>query len=150
MPHFIKVFRIFLFTIALPNFVNAADWRPIGPSVYVDAGSIRSDYFSTQQTGGYFTMEPYTVVWLKFVRSEGDVMVEVVFNCRGGFEAMQQVVANETPNSQYHSFDNTQTLREIGRGARVKSIAPDSVYDTAQKFVCKPAIPWPPNPLAPK
>jgi hypothetical protein len=82
-------------------------------------------------------MQPYKVAWLKFTMPDGDTLLETVFNCRQGYEVMQQIVANDTPSSKYHSFDNTQALRQPGRGAQVRSIAPDSIYEVAQHRVCK-------------
>jgi hypothetical protein len=98
--------------------------------------SIRKDHFSTQQGIG-FTMQPYIVVWIKFVTNDEDILVEALFNCRGGFEGIQQIVKNDTPNSKHHSFDNTQAIRRIDRGAQVRSIAPDSAYEAIQKIICK-------------
>jgi hypothetical protein len=126
-------------TIVFPTFVSAADWKQLSvPSAYVDAASIRTDYFSTQE-GAVFAMRPYIVVWLKFTIEDGDILLETVFNCQGGFEfeVMQQIVANDAPNSQHHSFDNTQALRRINREVQVKSIAPESAYEVAQNLVCK-------------
>jgi hypothetical protein len=49
----------------VPTF--AADWKPVGAtpsSVFIDAASIRKDYFPTERAGA-FDMQPYIVVWLK-------------------------------------------------------------------------------------
>jgi hypothetical protein len=134
MYHFLMVMALMQFMTVVPTF--AADWKPIGVSAFLDTASIRTDYFSTERAGS-FTLQPYMVVWLKFLTNEGAVLVETVFDCRGGYEAMQQLVENDTPQSKYHSFDNTQALRRIDRGARVRSIAPDTVYEAVQKIVCK-------------
>src|SRR5260221_908492 len=88
----------------------AADWKPVGDgsfAAFIDMASIRKDYFPAERAGTV-ARQPFVVVWLKFVTNDGDVLVETVFDCRGGFEAMQQVVANDTPDSKYHSFNNTQ------------------------------------------
>lgn len=64
----------------LPTF--AADWKPVGaiPSqAFIDMASIRKDYFSTERAGS-FTLQPYIVVWLKFLTNDGDVLVETVFD----------------------------------------------------------------------
>jgi hypothetical protein len=121
----------------LPTF--ASDWKPVGAipsSAFIDMASIRKDYFPTERTGS-FTMQPYIVVWLKFVTNDGDVLGETLFDCQGGVEVIQQIVVNDTPNSKHHSFDNTQAIRRLGRGARVRSIPPDTYYDAVQRIICK-------------
>jgi hypothetical protein len=111
-PDRTRVFAVIAFAIVFPTLAGAADWKPLGRSVFVDAASIRTDYFSTPGPGGLsFTMQPYKVVWIKVTMDDGDVLDETLFNCRGGFEVIQQIVANETPTSRLHSFDNTQALR---------------------------------------
>jgi hypothetical protein len=105
-----RVFAVIAFAIVFPTLADAADWKPLGRSAFVDAASIRTDYFSTPGPGGLsFTLEPYRVVWVKVTMDDGDVLAETLFNCRGGFEIIQQIVANETPNSRFHSFDNAVT-----------------------------------------
>lgn len=126
------------FVILSPALVSAADWKPLDnpASGFLDTASVRKDSFSTLQGAGY-VMAPYMAAWLKFATQDGDVLTEVVFNCRGGFAPMQQIVAHDTPNSQYHSFDNTPAFRQIFVDPSVKDIAPDSAYETAEKIVCK-------------
>jgi hypothetical protein len=133
-----RVFAVIApFAIVFPTLAGAADWKPLGRSVFVDAASIRTDYFSTPGPGGLsFTMQPYRVVWIKVTMDDGDVLDETLFNCRGGFEVIQQIVANETPTSRLHSFDNTQALREMSRGARVRSIAPEASENPRQSEPC--------------
>jgi hypothetical protein len=58
----------------LPTF--AADWKPVGerwPPFFIDMASIRKDHFSTQQGIG-FTMQPYIVVWIKFVTTSSPML----------------------------------------------------------------------------
>jgi len=135
--HFLRALAVFAFTIVFPTIDNAADWKPVGyQSTYVDIASIRTDHFSTQQ-GGFFTMQPYKVAWMKFTLQDGDVLAETVFNCRGAFAVMQQIVVNETPTSRFRSFNDTQRFRQIDIGPQPSTIVPDSAQEAAQKLVCK-------------
>jgi hypothetical protein len=82
-------------------------------------------------------MQPYKVAWLKFVAEDGEILLQTLFNCRRGFEVIQQIVTNDTKDARYRSFDNTQATRNTLRGAQVKTIEPDSPYEVAQSRICK-------------
>src|ERR1700722_3942195 len=107
---FIRTIAVIELTLGFPAIVNAAQWQPLGnnSAFYLDTESIRADNFNTPDRGEFMIL-PYKVAWLKLTTQDGDIFLETAFNCRRGFEGyevMQQIVANETPTSEYHSFNN--------------------------------------------
>jgi hypothetical protein len=128
--------------VVAPSLANAANWKSLGifPAGfgYIDTASIHKEDLPTRH-GFQSQMQPYLVAWLKFDTEEGVILEEVVYNCRGGAEIMKVVTSQETPNSRFHSFDNTQTMRSpmTGDGVVVTDIAPDTADEMAQKLICK-------------
>ena len=121
----------------------ASDWKliPGFSSAYVDMASVRKDGFDTFNCPPRIICAPdkviYTVAWLRMHDSDGKIMgnAEVVFDCHGKAADLQQVVVNETKDSPYHTFDNTQAFKQSG--IFLRGIPPDSMYDAVQKLVCK-------------
>jgi hypothetical protein len=117
----------------------AADWKYLGPTVWVDASSIRQDTFPKRTPGVLIIPAPasetYRVAWMRFEEKPTVVMLEVIFDCHGRMEVMQQLVTPPTDSGPYKTYDLTQNLR--ASGVPFKSIAPDSPYDVAQGIVCK-------------
>jgi len=117
----------------------AADWKRVSSnhSALIDASSIRRDTFPKPVGGIIYPgqTETYKIGWMRFEEGQEVVLLEVVFDCRGSFGVMQQVVNGENAQSRYKSYDNTQNFRRVGPALR--SFAPDSAYEAAQKLVCK-------------
>jgi hypothetical protein len=127
--------------IVAPSLATAANWKSLGLYAagfgYIDTASVHKEDLPTRH-GFQSQMEPYLVAWLKFDNTdEGVILEEIVFNCRGGYALMKTVTSNETPDSRFHSFDNSQTMRTPFQGTTVTDIAPDSAYDLVQKLICK-------------
>jgi hypothetical protein len=118
----------------------AANWKVIPgfETSYVDMASVRKDEFQDPNcrfVGCLGTKVTYTVAWLRTTQGATIIGLEVAFDCHGKMGAIQQKVSNETKESQYHSFDNTQAFKQ--RGVFLRGIPPDTLYDAAQKLVCK-------------
>lgn len=124
----------------------AANWVQIGTyNAFVDLSGVRQDVFAFRNATGMTYADPsgnmptatYTVAWILFKTTDGSNMlkVETIFDCNGHVSPLQQIVENETKDSQYHSFDNTQQFRI--NGPRFSSIPPDSVSEDAAKMICK-------------
>jgi hypothetical protein len=126
--------------IVAPSLAAAADWKSLGIFPvgfgYVDTASVHKEDFPTRH-GFESQMQPYLVAWLKFDTEEGVILEEIAFNCRGGYASMKLVTSLETPDSRFHSFDNSQTMRTPFQGTTVTDIAPDTAYEMAQKRICK-------------
>jgi hypothetical protein len=138
---FIRTIAVIELTLGFPAIVNAAQWQPLGnnSAFYLDTESIRADNFNTPERGAFMIL-PYKVAWLKLTTQDGDILLETAFNCRRGFEGyevMQQIVANETPTSEYHSFNNTQALQDHTRATELSTVPPESIFELAQNYVCK-------------
>ncbi len=126
---------------------SASNWAPIPehPEAYIDMSSVRLDTFPkvtlggvTNLVNGHFPTATYRVAWLATVDGDKNftAKVEVVFDCNGKMGMLQQIIMNETKDSVWHSFDNTQSF--LAAGVALRSIAPDSFYDSAQGLVCAP------------
>jgi hypothetical protein len=125
--------------VIVPSLATAADWKPLGdPFVgYIDTASVHKEDLPTRH-GFESQMQPYLVAWLRFLTEEGVILEEVAFNCHGGMESMKLITSNETPDSRFHSFDHSQTMRSLPfGGVVVTDIAPDTAYEMAQKLICK-------------
>jgi hypothetical protein len=128
-----------VWSLLFSTFAVAADWKYLGPTVWVDTKSIRRDTFP-KFTPGVLTIpatasETYRVAWMRFEEKPTIVMIEVIFDCHGGMKVMQQLVTPATNTGPYKTYDLTQDLRTSG--VPFKSIAPDSPYDMGQEVVCK-------------
>ena len=124
-----------LLPLLLADQAQAADWVQIpGYIAHVDIASVRDDLYPSQGTR-YASAEPYVVAWVK-IGGEETGMAEVAFDCkRGRFGIVQLIVDNETKNSRYQSFDATVQFENYG--ARMRTIAPDSLYAGAATIACK-------------
>lgn len=112
---------------------------PDHPNSYVDMYSVHQQKFLiyTGIVGGSVSERPhetYTVTLLTSNDENIEAKEEAIFDCKGRFAVAQQIIANDTTSSKYHSFDQTQTFNVYG--VTLSSIVPDSVFDAAQPLVC--------------
>jgi hypothetical protein len=85
----------------------AANWTQIpgfDGSAYVDMASVRQDTYPKSQ---FLTPKSYLVAWLATSGQDGKFLarLEVVFDCKGRFGIVQQLIENESKDSEFHSFD---------------------------------------------
>ena len=77
------------------------------------------------------------VAWLATKDQDGNFTahLEVVFDCKGRFGLVQQLITNDSKDSKYHSYDATARFESIG--AQTRTIVPDSFYGAAESLICK-------------
>jgi hypothetical protein len=133
----------YLFLVVVPVAAVASNWIQV-PGLYnnaadlgfVDLDSVRVD---TYPKGPYAVDPPknYLVAWIATKDQTANLTqeLETVFDCKGRVGVVQQVIANDSPNSPYHSFDNDGLW--VSTGAHTSTIVPDSLFDKAQSIVCK-------------
>jgi hypothetical protein len=129
-------FCFLLLLVAGP--ARAADWVQIysGYAAHVDMASVRRDKYPK-----YEKAPEYTVAWMRTDEADTTVFLEVVFDCEGRFGVVQQIVNNETKDSRFHSYNNTQYFES--RRAETSTIMPHAIYDGAASMVCKGKAPLP-------
>ena len=110
---------------------------PAHTSSYVDIPSIHRQKFKpyTGIIGGDPVYTTLTVAWITVTDQNDTAKAEVIFDCKGRFAVIQQVIVNETADSRYHSFDQTRSFDVYG--VTLSSIVPDSVWDGAQTLICR-------------
>jgi hypothetical protein len=117
----------------------AANWTQIpgsytsGDFAYVDMASVRQDTYPK----GRNPPKNYLVAWLATTDQNGHFTshLEVAFDCKGRFGLVQQMIANDSKDSKYHSFDATAYFESVG--AQTRTMAPDSFYEAAESMICK-------------
>ena len=129
--------------LVVPVAAFAANWTQIpglyngSDLAYVDLTSVRADAYPKDP---YAVDSPknYLVAWIVTKDQNGHITqeLETVFDCKGRVGVVQQVIANDSPNSPYHSFDNTGLWRS--GGAHTSTIVPDSLFEKAESIICKP------------
>ena len=82
-------------------------------------------------------MKTYVVAWVATKNQNGafTAHLKVAFDCKGRFGIVQQLVPNDSKDSQYHSYDATPQFESIG--AQTRTIMPESLYEGAAAIVCK-------------
>jgi hypothetical protein len=128
--------------LMVPGAAFASNWTQIpgmyaNETAYVDMASVRQDTYPKKVTMVRGPIKNYLVAWISTRDQNGasTATLEVVFDCKGRYGLLQQLIANETKESRYHTFDSTAFFEAMG--ARTSSIMPDSFYDKAALMVCK-------------
>ena len=138
----VKQLALCFLLLTVPLAAFADNWTQI-PGLYngndlgfVDLGSVRVDAYPKGPYAVY-SQKNYLVAWIATKDQNGNLTqeLETVFDCKGRVGVVQQVIANDSPNSPYHSFDNTGLWKSAG--AHTSTIVPDSLFDNAQTIVCK-------------
>jgi hypothetical protein len=128
--------------LILPAAAKAATWTQIPnyPDTYIDTADVQNETFPkwAQIRAPVEPVETIslTVAWIGISDSHGNLtaQVEVAFNCQGQMGSLQQVITNDSSQSQFHSFDNTQNFQVSG--VPMTDIPPSSMYRNAAEIVC--------------
>lgn len=101
--------------LLISSVAMASNWKNIpGLTTYVDLDSAHLETFPLVNiiAGSYFQTGKfvnYLAVWIKIYGTNNDLLAtnELLLDCNGHTAALQQIIANESPTSQYHSFNYT-------------------------------------------
>ena len=123
-----------------PTIAKAATWTQLSNYAGAYIADIQNETFPKWGhdivVGQPVETVSLTVAWIGTADAHGNLaaQVEVAFDCEGKMGALQQVVSNDSSQSEVHSFDNTQNFE--ASGVPMTDIPPTSMYRDASDIAC--------------